>query len=162
MRDHEGDIRGFYHLAEAWYADANRSSTYTDEVNFGLFSPEGGTSGEMSVKWQELGGESVPQLQAFDDGWSALSMFPDLIAWMADKDSEKVTPKQFCEILLHLGFHDMTPRENPYSRGDTRKPRREVMLENCLGALVDSVIDGDTPRDMQAHARNALKVLGRK
>lgn len=52
--DHEGDVRGFYHLSEAWYGPANLiGSKYTDEVNFGFFCPE-------SIARKALGIERMP------------------------------------------------------------------------------------------------------
>jgi len=57
---HDGMIRGFYHLAEAWYADANltnRGGGLIDEVMIGFYGPDGdqGTSGEFCHKMGALG-----------------------------------------------------------------------------------------------------------
>ena len=162
--DHEGDVRGFYHLSEAWYGPANLiGSKYTDEVNFGFFCPDGGTSGEMCMRWTELGGKNVPQIQCFNDGWSTLASFTDLIAELGKLDDENITPKKFSALLLRLGFKDLTPRENPYGDKGDRKPRRETMLENALGALVDSMgLYGPNSNEVKPHVNNAKQLLGRR
>jgi hypothetical protein len=168
MRDHEGDFRGFYHLSEAWYGPSNLvNSKYTDEVNFGFFCPDGGTSGEMAMRWQELGGKDVPELTCFSDAWNTLASFPDLIAAMGELDDTDPTPKQFCALLMQLGFKDLTPRENPYGNTDSRKPRRETLLENTLSHLVEALASDDisiVPDDstVRTHVNNAKQLLGRR
>ena len=164
MKDHEGDFRGFYHLSEAWYGSVNlQNSQYTDEVNFGFYSPDGGTSGEMSVRWKELGGKNVPELQCFEDAWNTLASFTDLIIEMGKLDSQCIQPKEFCTLLSRLGFKDLTPRENPYGAKGERKPRRETMLENALGALVDSMgLYGPNSNEVKPHVNNAKQLLGRR
>ena len=164
MKDHDGDIRGFYHLSEAWYGPANlsNSSTYVDEVNFGFFCPDGGTSGEICMKWQELGGKIAPRLECFDDGWSALASFTDLIAEMGELDDENPTPKEFCALLSRFGFKDLTPRENPYGGKDNRQPSRETMLENALSHLVDALALDPDSNEVHTHVNNAKQLLGRR
>jgi hypothetical protein len=114
---HEGLIRGFYHLSEAWYADANLTNRYDgliDEVMIGFYGPDGdqGTSGEFAVKWKHLGGKLTPQLCVYDDGWDALSCFEDLLAEMAKIDKMSPSPAEFCELLTRLGIKDLTPRDS--------------------------------------------------
>jgi hypothetical protein len=163
MKNNQEPVRGFYHLSEAWYGSANlQTANFTDEVLFGMYHPEGGTDGEMSVRWSELGSKSVPRLQVFDDAWSMLASFTDLLAAMGKHDNECITPKAFCALLLGLGFQDLTPRKNPYGEPHSAMPRRETMLENSLGALVDAIVDRDTSSDINQHVQNAKKLLGRK
>ena len=99
---HEGDRREYYISALFTAPDA------TDEIYFGLYSPDGGTSGEMCMRWYQLGAENAPRLEAYDDAWSALATMPDLIAELAKRDNWNITPAAFCEILIELGFtkHD--------------------------------------------------------
>jgi hypothetical protein len=118
MRDHEGDIRGFIQLSRAWYGDANlvNSKDVVDEVTFGYYSPEGGTSGEMSVKWVILSGSTpAAKLVCFYDGFSALSRFTDVIARLAQFDDDGMAPEQFCAVLAACGFADQTVSESPYA-----------------------------------------------
>jgi hypothetical protein len=126
MKDHKGCRRGFHHLAEAWYdSPILRGSEYLDEVMFGLYGIGGGTSGEMCVRWKELGGKIVPQLQVFDDGWSALASFPDIILELGDLDNQNITPKDFCALLKGLGFKDLTARVNPYAPKEEKKDKKK-------------------------------------
>jgi hypothetical protein len=120
-KNHEGDVRQYTHLEEAWYAKSSlEGRDFVDEVMFGFYSPDGGTSGEMGMRWINLGtkwrrGHEVPhfapQLQCFSDAWSALAQFKDVIDALAEVDGEDITPGQFCEILDRCGFIDATPRD---------------------------------------------------
>ncbi len=105
-------IRGFHILSQAWYADANlRGARWLDDVIFGLYDEEnGGTDGEMSVKWYDLGGRIVPKLECFDDAWATLVEFTDVITMLGNKDGQNITPDKFAEILLSRGFRDLTVR----------------------------------------------------
>jgi len=159
MKTHDGDIRGFYHLSEAWYGPANLSSGRSeDEVTFGFYCPEGGTSGEMSMKWDSMGA----CLRVWHDAWHTLVRFSSVVVALGEvEEKPTITPKEFCALLLRLGFQDMTPRKNPYAA--TEKPmRRETMLENTLGALVDAVVDQDSRADIGQHINTAKQLLGRK
>lgn len=111
MKDHEGDIRRCYWTNKHWPHARNK----TPEVMFGLYCPEGGTSGEMAFRWRDLGGVRMhPQLCVFDDGWSALATFTDLIQVLADHDNTDPTPEEIIAILVSCGFTDMTdaPKED--------------------------------------------------
>lgn len=111
MKNHEGMIRGFHWSNKAWYNNIVDGT----EVNFGMYSPtDGGTSGEMSMKWILLNRQPTPKLQCFDDGWSALGLFTDLLRKMAEHDSEDITDEKFVEILLECGFKDLTAYKNPH------------------------------------------------
>ena len=132
MKQEKGDYRGFTNCGEAYYHKTlGFFNGVTGEVFLGLCAAGGGTKGEMKMEWVELGGKNVPQLQVFDDGWEVLASWPDLLAELAKVDcgsmSEKsITPKEFCEILLRLGFTDNTIRENP-NPPDQPKPTNEEM-----------------------------------
>jgi hypothetical protein len=108
-------IRGFTILSQSWYANANlRSANFVDDVIFGLYDNDvkpGQTTGEMSIKWYELGGKIVPRLECFDDAWKTLSEFTDVITMLAAKDNQNITPDKVAEILLSRGFIDRTVRE---------------------------------------------------
>jgi hypothetical protein len=47
------DIRGFYWSKKAWYAEIIKCE---NDIVFGLYGEDGGTSGEMIMKWYNLGG----------------------------------------------------------------------------------------------------------
>lgn len=112
MKNHDGMIRGFHWYNKAWYAESNGNGI---EVGFGLYDPnDGGTTGEMSVKWIVLDNKLTPKLCSFDDSWSALNTFSDLLEKMAEADSEDITDSQFVQMLLECGFKDLTKYESPY------------------------------------------------
>jgi hypothetical protein len=118
-KNHEGDIKQYTHLAEAWYAKTNLADVdYVDNVTFGFYSPGGGTSGEMGVRWYQIDGP-VPKLECFNDGWHALAQLKDVIDALAELDDEDITPEDFCKLLDRCGFVDDTPRkyEDSYPRG---------------------------------------------
>ena len=109
--NHEGCIRGFYNSSEAWYSKMEGAYPHDKEVMFGWYVPNEGTTGEMGMRWHELGNNSVPRLEVFNDAWNALFTFADVLEALADCDGENITPKQFCELLLSLGFVDITKYE---------------------------------------------------
>lgn len=110
MRDHTGDFRGFYHSGGAWHWPTSRLLDEVDRVYFGFYAPDGGTSGEMSMRWIELNQKPTPQLCVFDDSWHSLGGMPDVIAALAETDEHSMTPLVFCELLRSLGFVDLTQR----------------------------------------------------
>ena len=112
MKNHDGCKRGFYQLSKAWYGESNlRSTEKVDEITIGYYHPDGGTSGEFQISWEKLCGNIVPKLEVWDDGWSALSSFSDMIDFMATIDGENIAPDLFAENLRKLGIEDMTPTQ---------------------------------------------------
>ncbi len=106
--------RGFTVLSKSWYAEAClKDVDYVDEVMFGLYDDDriGGTSGEMAIKWHKLNGENIPRFESFDDSWAVLATFTDVIIAMGKYDDKNITPDQFAELLISLGFEDMTQAE---------------------------------------------------
>jgi hypothetical protein len=108
----KGCQRGFYWSTKAWFA----KDSDEDEVMFGMYyGREGGTDGEMAMRWIEIGKKAkVPRLEIFDDAWKTLSIFLDLITELAKYDNENIAPDKFVEILKSHNFKDLTPYENPY------------------------------------------------
>lgn len=106
MKDHSGCKRAFIRPNRAWYSTTEKEN----EVNFGMYDDEGGTSGEMTMAWVQLGlgGRSVPQLQVFDDAWSALASFGDLVQELGRADGENISPSEFVDILIKCKFRDKT------------------------------------------------------
>ncbi len=125
MRNHDGCVRGFIRAAQAWYFESvarMMEPDITEEISFGLYASEGGTSGEMMMRWHKLGETIYPRLECYSDAWDALSTFADILPKLAAFDSDRnvfsessprMTPDQFCELLLGAGFEDMTKRERP-------------------------------------------------
>ena len=118
---HEGCIRGYIRSSKAWYGKKEENIS----VIFGMYSEEGGTSGEMTMEWIELGGQLCAKLKSFEDSWSALSLFTDLIQKMEEVDGENIQEEEFCKMLEECGFKDMTSYINPYIAVDT--PEEEMV-----------------------------------
>lgn len=51
---HDGDIRGFSILSEAYYAKVCMPADAIDEIMIGMYCRDGGTSGEFAVRWYRL------------------------------------------------------------------------------------------------------------
>lgn len=114
---HANMTKGFTQLSKAWYGEASlRNVDYVDEVVFGFYYSDGGTTGEMVVQWINLDGKIVPELTIFSDGWSALAQLHDLIDLLGQHDGEDSTPEQFCKFLLECGFIDKTETIRNYRR----------------------------------------------
>jgi hypothetical protein len=108
MKNHDGMIRGFHWSNKARY----KSVIDGMEVNFGMYDAnDGGTTGEMTMKWHYLDRKFTPRLECFDDGWNALASFSDLIQKMGQVDSEDIDDEKFVEILKSCGFTDLTAYE---------------------------------------------------
>lgn len=106
---HEGCEKGFTHLSKAWYGEAClKDSEVIDKITIGFYAQDGGTSGEFCVAWEGLAGRPVPRLCVYDDGWSALNEFSDLIKKMADFDGQDISPEEFADLLLSMGIKDRT------------------------------------------------------
>jgi len=65
MKDHGGCRKALVRSNLAWYANTLRDRG--EEIMFGMYALEGGTSGEMAMRWVKLGNRDVPQLQVFND-----------------------------------------------------------------------------------------------
>ena len=78
-----------------------------------MYHPDGGTTGEFSIEWKALGGKVVPQLCSWDDSWSALSTFGDVLQRLGQIDGENATPEQVAALLIECGFEDRTERTPP-------------------------------------------------
>ncbi len=130
---HNGAKRGFYWTNKAWYCIENKPN----EIIFGLyhydkFGGDDGTTGEMQMLWEDLSGKDVPQLRVYDDAWSVLSMFHDVVDRLAEYDNENITPEQFIEVLRSCGFNDCTAYDVP---GDMKNDREAIKLRNRLNEI---------------------------
>ncbi|MCC7449631.1 MAG: hypothetical protein IT324_19580 [Anaerolineae bacterium] len=114
MNKHEGMKKGFIHFRSAWYANkVALPMEEVDHVHFGYYAADGGTTGEMVMIWNRLGPDDItPRLAIFNDAWSVLATFSDVIAALGKLDDQPITPQQFCDLLLEHGFTDLTQRKN--------------------------------------------------
>lgn len=106
--------REFRVYTQSWYSrDVPMEADLAEEIMVGMYHPEGGTSGEFALRWVSIGGRPVARLEAFDDSWSALQKFGDLLAWMATVDGDNVTPEQVAAAMREMGIVDATTRTRP-------------------------------------------------
>ena len=112
---HEGCKRQFIHLSRAWYGDVNLAKDEAiDQMSIGYYHPGGGTTGEFSIEWLQVGGEPTPRLQAFEDSWDALWGFKDFLKALKTLDGTNPTPEEIGKVLLACGIEDATPEDPPY------------------------------------------------
>ena len=130
MKDHEGCVRGFIWSSKAWYSPGVVDGP---EVTFGMYEPGQGTSGEMVMRWHNLG-SMVPRLEVFCDAWDALQQFQDVLVELAKHDAENITDEEFVTILKTCGVQDLTEYETPYSK-DAHLRRRLEELETEKGKI---------------------------
>lgn len=137
MKKHDGCKRGFIHLSAAWYGKACLADgEEVDEVMIGFYHPKGGTTGEFAIRWTHLGGKITPRLEAFDDSWHALYEFRDVLAKLAEHDSQDPTPEVICALLVECGVKDMTQRTERSKvvvQGQDEAQLRTVPLERPVG-----------------------------
>jgi len=72
--------------------------------------PDGGTTGEFDIHWFELAGARVPKLCVYDDAWSALWQFRDVLEALKDIDGQSAPPEKICELLVSCGVHDASAK----------------------------------------------------
>jgi hypothetical protein len=72
--------------------------------DFGLYYRNDGTAGEMSMRWEELGGKLAPCLRVFFDAWEVLADFKDLLDELANANEKHITDSEFVEILKNVGL----------------------------------------------------------
>lgn len=106
MNTHEGCKRAYIRSSKAYYAQFLPRET--EKVMVGMYHPEGGTSGEFQFEWVILNGKGCARLKAFEDSWSALWLFKDLLEKMSEIDSEEIQEPEFCQLLDSLGIVDIT------------------------------------------------------
>ncbi len=109
MGKHDNSKRGFIWSSRAWYARVGVDCDH--QLSFGMYSEGGGTTGEMTMVWHDIGGTMTPRLECFDDAWHALHAFSDLLAKMAEVDNKSISEERFMEMLKECGFEDMTQYE---------------------------------------------------
>ncbi len=106
IEKHKGCSRGYHRSSKAWYAKFNNTDRI--RVQFGMYAKDGSTSGEMSVEWVLLDNNLCARLKSFEDGWSALALFTDLIQKLGEVDNQLIQEVDFCKILDDCGFKDLT------------------------------------------------------
>lgn len=119
MNDYSDTERQFISLSRSWYAEANMREWKPgeDEIMVGLYDEEGGggTKGEFSIHWYNLGTYLAPQIEIFNDAWkSAFQYFQDVLTELSDLSGDRPSPEEVEKILIDRGVKDATEetREN--------------------------------------------------
>lgn len=118
MKISQGFVRGFHHYSTASYYEPIVKSTgvdpeHLDSITIGFYSEStGGTLGEFSLVWKELGGKKAVVLRVYDDAFEVLNEFLDLVVWLKDYNNADLQPSQVIKMLLAHGVKDFTKRDN--------------------------------------------------
>jgi hypothetical protein len=130
-------IRGFHRSDKAWYAKNN--DIRQPEISIGIFGDCGGCLEKFSVQWIERNHLLVPQLQVLNDAWKMFAGMKDLITGLAKYDKQNISADKFCEILLSLGFKDLTEYEIPEKY---RPKNKKICFENIDYKPLFEIDDG--------------------
>jgi hypothetical protein len=140
---HQGDERRFSIMSQSWHVDSNmdpaRRAAGEDEIMLGFYSPDGGTSGEFAIRWEQLSGKIVARLKAYEDSWSALAHFSDVLEKLAELDGTNPGIEAVAEVLKSCGVIDATPRVSPYGSRVTRMQEEIDSLASVLTLLQDAL-----------------------
>ena len=90
--------RGFY-----------RTDWNIPEIMFGVYDDEGGCDGEMGMRWHDLGNQSAARLECFEDAFTLLAQFGDVIERLAQ--TRNISEPEFANLLLECGFTDLIQGE---------------------------------------------------
>ena len=102
--------RQFIQLSKSRYAEANlKDKDIQDEIILGFYHKDGGTTGEFSIKWIQLGNKFTPKVEMLNDySWSLFQGFKDLFEAMVKLDNTEITPDKFVIFLEKLGIENAT------------------------------------------------------
>ncbi len=103
-RDHSGCVKSFHRFDKAYYSHVVDNPI---KLNIGLYHDDGSTSGEFAIEWEHID-RLTPRLKAFNDSWSALKICSDLLDVLSEIDSEDLTIDEVVDILIKLGYKDIT------------------------------------------------------
>ena len=116
MMRQERTKRRHFHLNRSWYGQAARERGVVDKVTFGLYYADGGTEGELAVRWLAVGDETLPQLVAFSDSWEVLASLADVVIALGKLEGTAPSAETFCALLDRHGFEDATRTTQPRTK----------------------------------------------
>lgn len=96
---------------EAWYAKS--IGLPMPEISIIEAHPGGGCYFEFVIKWEVIRDELAPKIEIFDDAWIAFKKYNNLFKRLALLNNMSPQPKDIIQLLLELGFKDVTERKNP-------------------------------------------------
>lgn len=100
MNKYKGCFRGYYRDSKSVY------SLNTIQVTFGMYHPQSKRGNEMVMKWVDLEGKYVAKLECFEDAFTMLKLFSDVVEKLSE--TNLITEEEFCELLEDCGFEDLT------------------------------------------------------
>jgi hypothetical protein len=134
MKNHEEQHRGYHRSSKSYWAKLTKPDRI--KVQFGMYHPDGSTTGEMKMEWAPFNYSLSPTLTVHEDSWSVLALFPDLIQRLGEVDDKRLQEPEFCKILEELGFKDLTAYEDPYAEKET-PPEDMITLSIPKGKAKD-------------------------
>lgn len=95
-----------YYINPAWMLETWECEAI---ITFGFFDIEnGGTAGEIDMRWYMLDGKSTPRLECWHDAFAALHLMKHVIYLIGRLDDTHLTVEEFIEILNVNGFKNIT------------------------------------------------------
>jgi hypothetical protein len=135
-------VKGFHIFSRAHYARTGMQK----EILIGLYHPEGSTSGEFAIRWQDLGSwnRCVPRLEIYDDAWSVFFAMEELRG-LAALTGKNATEQEIADFLLNAGFKDLTKYEGP-------RPQLPTITVSLEGGIVQDVTG--VPKGYELHVED--------
>lgn len=102
---------GFYWTSKMYPKQFGLDKDCIDEVVIGDYPEDGGTTGEFTIQWMQVGKDIVPVLKVYDDAWKILqeSQIGKILSGL---DNKNVEPEKFVKILTINGFVDLSKLED--------------------------------------------------
>jgi hypothetical protein len=106
-KKHKGCTRCYIRTSKSYYAKSLPKENL--RVIVGMYDLDGGgTSGEFEFEWVLMNNKGIAKLNAFEDSWSSLWQFKDLLEKMNEIDNQEIQEPEFCKLLDSLGILDNT------------------------------------------------------
>jgi hypothetical protein len=104
---------GFVRISQAWYASSELEGCMERVCISSNAGQAMAARGELMLEWRAIG--SRPELRVGQDAWAMLAMdFSGLQRHLArHHDGSPLSADDLCDLLLRLGFSDMTERIKP-------------------------------------------------
>jgi len=102
--------KAFVWVSRAWYAKAILTGDTIDEINVGMYSPDGGCDYEFTLAWTDIG----MQVRIFHDAFIAFKDFAEMFAVLVRMCPDRPDTEAVFDALLRLGYIDDTPMKNPH------------------------------------------------
>ena len=102
--------KAFVWTSRAWYAKSALRRDTVDEINVGMYYPDGGCDYEFILQWTNIG----MQIRVFYDAFIAFKDFAEMFSALPEMYPFNPSPEAVVDMLLELGYVDDTPTKNPH------------------------------------------------